>query len=1323
MRIPTDHDSTVRGLDADAKTTVGVAATRARRATHDDARAMRANRTPTTMRKRAFGAEVTNSPDARDARDGGRTTTPNDAKTRAMSTPRGTGAVTPRATLTPRASALLRDQRQLASPLRAAISPTRPSSMVKSSVKSSESATKRDAARLRELNSMLLKQLSTARSAAAEAESARETLGEAMAREVAKSKTLAKDVEDKAEALRAAAKRAKKESKDSAEDVKAEAERLRTLNARLMKEVSIARAVVKAREHEEATLKEIAGKSDERANALEAEIDAKQRTLERVQLALVSATERAADSLRANMKVEKLAETNAVLMGELAALRESAASDSQALRAQIAAKSDALIEAKADLAAAEDEVNALSGAKSDVDNLRSLNATLMQQIKSLRFKADEALDVSRALEGKERELAKVCDDLKVAEDAKSAAEDDVMKLRQLNVTLLQQISALKENSEVDGAALEAKQSELEAAQMALELVEEEQERTQNDVTKLRELNTVIMSQVKTLKKSSLDDRAAFKADMDAKNAELSRARVELARLEQSNGTSESALEKARMRQAALDGEVTTLKKIAEENMATNAHLTGQIEAKKLELADVKESLATAEAKAAKLEAAEYDVSKLRELNSVLIAQVKTLRSVEAENASLTAALRSRSAELEKAQLQLAAAERAKATGEKVSESEIANLRELNTRIIQRMGEVKEEQEKKFQQLIDTKTLELASVKAELAEATKELAIGRKDAMALEKSLEKLRTMNAELNGSIKALEAEIEGEKKATLEMRQAILDAQAECASLKGRLSAKDDELESAWSALMCVNADLKHALHDATGMRALAEKRHGELEEANVNVDRLRELNHMMIERLHNAKKAALEAEALNAEFAAARTQAEVTVRSEEAKVAALEQKLKEKDEEYATTTLALRAEMESGNSASAQRLANLQAQMHSQIHSLERQLEYANLDLQKVQRSEAAHIEDQRRSAEEIESLVAQLELTESDAKKDANAMNKQIFALQSKVAAHEASNKALTKKLNSSKAEIKALEQKLADAQSTSSKRWTDLAAASRDLQEAFTANKVKDTIIATMRTELKELTNTAEYFTRLAREHGEEAKDFSVKLSQAEGQVVSQEKRIGHLCASLEETEIARNELSQKVVALERKGGVAEMTIRAAAEHLYKANERARSLEHQLKSERADFERTQAALTETLNAAERSMEANMQIICDLEAKYQETLQLLLVEREHSAEVRDEMRKELQFVNEELDATSADLETMIERNNSGILLKVADNAMCKLVFSAAPKISARGVKAVIRLGMLGSIAALIGQTVRQLKTKVVDKATSQTPRASFRFAFRG
>ena len=45
------------------------------------------------------------------------------------------------------------------------------------------------------------------------------------------------------------------------------------------------------------------------------------------------------------------------------------------------------------------------------------------------------------------------------------------------------------------------------------------------------------------------------------------------------------------------------------------------------------------------------------------------------------------------------------------------------------------------------------------------------------------------------------------------------------------------------------------------------------------------------------------------------------------------------------------------------------------------------------------------------------------------------------------------------------------------------------------------------------------------------------------------------------------------------------------------------------------------------------------------------------------------------------------------------------------------------AVRALGMLGGIAALIGQTVRQLKTKVVDKATSQTPRASFRFAFRG
>jgi chromosome segregation ATPase len=265
---------------------------------------MFADRTPTTMRKRAFGAEVTNSTPRDRALERAKTSTPTtQEKMRAMASPRDARARTPNATMTPRASALLRDQRQMASPLRAAISPTRPSSMVKSSVKASESATKRDVARLRELNSMLLKQLSTARSAVAEAESARETLGDAMTREVAKSKTLAKDVEEKAAALRAAAKRAKKGSKDASEDAKAEAERLRTLNSRLMKEVSVARAVVKARERDAANLKERAGESDERVGALEAEMDAKQKTLERVQLALASATERAAESLRANAKV------------------------------------------------------------------------------------------------------------------------------------------------------------------------------------------------------------------------------------------------------------------------------------------------------------------------------------------------------------------------------------------------------------------------------------------------------------------------------------------------------------------------------------------------------------------------------------------------------------------------------------------------------------------------------------------------------------------------------------------------------------------------------------------------------------------------------------------------------------------------------------------------------------------------------------------------------------------------------------------------------------------------------------------------------------
>jgi nucleoprotein TPR len=290
---------------------------------------------------------------------------------------------------------------------------------------------------------------------------------------------------------------------------------------------------------------------------------------------------------------------------------------------------------------------------------------------------------------------------------------------------------------------------------------------------------------------------------------------------------------------------------------------------------------------------------------------------------------------------------------------------------------------KFQEIIDAKTLELSDVKSQFATANKELASSRKETAALDASVQKLRVMNSELTGSMEALKGEMESEKKITNELREAVLSAEAESAHLRNLLQNKDEELESAWSALMCVNADLKHALHDATGMRALALKRHEELAEANVNVDRLRELNNMFIQRLHSAKKAALEAEALNAEFAAARTQAEVNIRQEEAKVAALEQTLKSKDEEYAATTQTLRQEMEAGNNAAAQRLADVQMQMHAQINSLERQLEYANADLAKLRRDEAAFIEDQSRSAAEIESLVAQVEQTEAAAKKEADA----------------------------------------------------------------------------------------------------------------------------------------------------------------------------------------------------------------------------------------------------------------------------------------------------------------------------------------------------
>ena len=67
----------------------------------------------------------------------------------------------------------------------------------------------------------------------------------------------------------------------------------------------------------------------------------------------------------------------------------------------------------------------------------------------------------------------------------------------------------------------------------------------------------------------------------------------------------------------------------------------------------------------------------------------------------------------------------------------------------------------------------------------------------------------------------------------------------------------------------------------------------------------------------------------------------------------------------------------------------------------------------------------------------------------------------------------------------------------------------------------------------------------------------------------------------------------------------------------------------------------------------------------------------------------MRKEIQFVNTELESVSLNLEKMIERNNRGILLKVADSDVYKLVFASAPTLCAKGVKA-SALGMLGGIA---------------------------------
>jgi len=1278
--------------------------------------------TTPTMRKRAFGADVSNADDGvmspsskMVATKGNGASTPKAFGNARMRTPMsaGTPMRTPMsananagATLTPRARELIAAQRELASPLRAAVSPAKPSSGVRSGVKKSDSPTRRDVARLRELNSMLLKQLTSARTAAAEAESARETLGDAVEAETRKARALSEEVEAKADALKAAAKRAKKEQNE-AKDAKEEAERLRALNARLLKEVSIARNVVKARENDEQSLREAAGASAERAAALEAEIDVKQKTLDRVQLALESATARAADSLRANAKVDRLAEANAVLVGELATLRESAQSDSETLNAQIDAKTRALADAKADLAAAEAEVKSLAGAKADVDKLRTLNATLMQQIKSLRAKANESLDVSRNLEAKERELAKNQMDLKLAQEATEAAEEDVSKLRNLNVVLMQQISQLKQDDEAKEADVQAKTSELEAAQMALDLVEEELERSKGDVTKLRELNVVILAQIKTLKKASLDDRAAFKAELDAKNAQLSRAAAEVERLEQAVDASEGELERARANVNMLAGEVATLKQVAEDNMSTNAHLSGEIEAKKLELADAKDALAAAVAKASRLEASEYDVAKLRELNAVLIAQVKTLRTVETENENLSGVLRTRAAELEKAQLALASAERAKATGERVSEQEIANLRELNTRIIERMGQVKDEQSQKFQEIIDAKTLELSDVKSQFATANKELASSRKETAALDSSVQKLRVMNSELTGSMEALKVEMESEKKITNELREAVLNAEAESAHLRNLLQNKDEELESAWSALMCVNADLKHALHDATGMRALALKRHEELAEANVNVDRLRELNNMFIQRLHSAKKAALEAEALNAEFAAARTQAEVNIRQEEAKVAALEQTLKSKDEEYAATTKTLREEMEAGNNAAAQRLADVQMQMHAQINSLERQLEYANADLAKLRRDEAAFIEDQSRSAAEIESLVAQVEQTEAAAKKEAAAATKKIFALQSKITQQESANKALDKKISSSKAEITALKAKLESTSNNLKESCQELAIVSKSLQDARELNKTKDAKIETMRAELKELKNTAEHFTRLASENGDKVKTVELKLSQANGKVDSQRKHLAHIELAFNETKKVRDELKTKVSALERKGEVAQVALLAAEESLEKANQRCKALEHTLNSERAEAERLQLSLTESLNAAESSIEANAQLIAQLEARYQQTLEMLLVERELAEEERDSMQRELDFVGAELDETSANLEAMIERNNRGILVKIADSDMAKLVFGNSPAVGARGFKACVRLSMLAGILALGAQTLKEVKSKVASR----------------
>lgn len=1241
-------------------------------------------------RARAFGDDLRNSERASplaNARSPAAKAT-DDASTESFSSP---------SPLSAKAKTLLANQRALASPLRCAIA-SKKSANVRTSVRIASDlarTTNDDVARLRELNSMLLKQLSHARKVANEAEETREDLREAMRKDVEVGREHARECEREARALTSANERARR----GANEVEAEAERLRRENARLLNEVSAVRDVVRAREDESAKLKESSAQALARADRLEASMEQKQKTLERVQTALASATERAADSLRAKVMVDKLREMNAVLVGEIATLREGAEVDAEALRAQIEDKSAELENVKASLRAAQAEAAALAGAKDDVHKLRELNAVFMTQIKSLRAKAAEALDLSINLQAKERELAANELELKRATEAHGKAEEDVKRLQSLNVVLIEQVSSWKESQ----AALGQKSSELAAAKMALELVEAERARSAADVAKLRELNSVIMAQMQTLKTASIEDRAAFKAELDGKSAELAKANAALAELERAESANAEMVAAARADASILSGQLSTMKRIAEENLAINAHLGGQIEAKKLEIADVKESLAAAEAKAAKFEQAESNTSKLRELNAVLLGQLSTLKSVESDNKMLSIALTARSNELETTRLALTAAEQAKADGEAISESEIANLRELNTRIIERIGEIKNQQNSQFQTLMDRKANELAEIEAKLVKALAEIQEGSVNSALLEKNMSTLHVMNDELTGQIKAMESELSAEKSANAELRIAIVTATKESDELRKKLQSKDDELQSTWGALMSVNANLKHAMTDANGMRALALKRHEQLEEANVNVDRLRELNRLMIERLHKAKKATLEAEALNAEFAAARTQAEVTIREEEAKITALEQKLAAKDAEYAALTNALRAEMESGNAAAAQQLSYVQSQLRPQITSLGRQLEYSQAELDNVRRSEGLLIADQKRSAMEIQSLVAALEKTESSAKVAAQEANAEICALQMSLVAQEAANKALRKAVDSSKAEVKMLQNKLASASNKLKQSCADLAAAAKDLQDSAKAHMAKDTEIAHMRAQLQDLTKKAEEFTALAQRNGEEAKSFGVKLNVAEMKCDEQAQRIEQIHAALQETREEREQLANKVSMLERKGKSAEVALRAASESLSQTNQRCSSLEHQLNAEREDFEQLRRSLTQSLTAAEYSMEANAQLIAQLESKYQETLQVLLTERAFNAETRGEMQTELNYLSGELNDTSAELEALIERNNRRVLVKIADNDMCRLVFgmSGPQSVGTRATKVVIRLGMLGAIIAAVMRNKHVIK----------------------